>query len=107
MRHVIPALTTLTGMGLLLASCTWVALTSEGEGVTVREMSAVGSCERIGRVTSRSTAEIARVDRSAEAVQNELLVLARNEAGALGGNVIVPDSVIQDGSQNFVVYNCP
>lgn len=107
MRHTLKTLTFLCAIPLIATSCTWVALTPEGEGVSVREMSAVSNCQRIGRVTSRSTAEVARVDRSAEAVQNELLVLARNEAGTLGGNVIVPDSVIQDGSQNFIVYNCP
>lgn len=92
---------------LILASCTWVSLTPEGEGVAVLELSAVRNCERVGRVTSRTTDEIVRVDRGAETLQNELLVLARNEAAALGGNAIVPDSVIQDGAQVFTVYNCP
>ena len=92
---------------LLLTSCTWVSLTPEGEGVAILQPGEVARCERVGRVTSRTTDEIVTVDRSAEALQNELLVLARNEAGALGGNAIVPDSVIQDGAQVFSVYRCP
>jgi len=104
-NHLILSFLALTSLSL--ASCTWVSLTSEGENVTVREPSGVSACERVGRVTARSRDEIATIDRSAERLQNELLVLARNEAGALGGNVIVPDSVIQEGSQVFLVYTCP
>jgi len=104
-RVLTPALPLI--LGLLLSACNWVDLTPEGESVMVREASAVSSCERIGRVTARTRDEIARVDRGAETLQNELLVLARNEAGNLGGDTIVPDSVIQDGTQVFNVYNCP
>lgn len=94
-------------LALVLTSCTWVSLTPEGEGVVVLQPGAVANCQRVGRVTSRTTDEIVTVDRSAEKLQNELLVLARNEAAALGGNAIVPDSVIQEGAQVFSVYNCP
>lgn len=98
----------LTLISLSLSSCaSWVTLTPQGESVSVREPSTVSACDRVGRVTSRSRDEIATIDRSAERLQNELLILARNEAATLGGNVIVPDSVIRDGSQVFVVYTCP
>lgn len=98
----------LTLISLSLSACaSWVSLTAGGEAVSVREPSAVSACDRVGRVTARSRDEIATIDRSAERLQNELLVLARNEAATLGGDVIVPDSVIQEGSQTFVVYNCP
>jgi hypothetical protein len=92
---------------LVLSACNWVELTSEGEGVTLMEPAAVQNCQRVGRVTARSTDEIVTVDRSSERLQNELVTLARNEAGALGGNAIVPESVIQDGVQIFGVYTCP
>jgi len=91
-----------------LAGCaSWVALTPEGEAVRLRDASAVSGCERIGRATATTTDEVVRVDRSTERMQNELLVLARNEAGAMGGNTIVPETVIQDGRQVFGVYRCP
>jgi hypothetical protein len=47
------------------------------------------------------------VDRGSEKVQDELITLARNEAGTLGGNTIVPDGTIEEGRQRFVVYRCP
>ncbi|GIT20632.1 MAG: hypothetical protein CM1200mP40_03140 [Gammaproteobacteria bacterium] len=47
------------------------------------------------------------VERGGERLQDELIRLARNEAGDLGGNVIVPESVIEEGRQSFGVYRCP
>ena len=90
----------------LLTGCAWVRLTSEGQGVRVAESSQVGACQRIGRATAQTRSRVTVVDRSNEKVQQEILILARNEAGRMGGNTIVPDSVITDGAQNFIVYNC-
>ena len=90
-----------------LTGCTWVALTAEGETVELVEVSAVSRCERIGRATATTTDEVISVDRGGQRMQNELLILARNEAGAMGGNAIVPETVIQDGRQVFGVYRCP
>lgn len=91
---------------LLLAGCTWVQLTAEGEGVTLVDASAVSSCQRLGRATAQTMSRVTVVERGAERMQEELLVLARNEAGRMGGNRIVPESVITEGSQIFGVYNC-
>lgn len=99
--------TTALLLATALTGCTWVSLTPEGETVTLMEASAVSRCERIGRATATTRDEVARVDRSGERIQNELLVLARNEAGSMGGNAIVPETVIQDGRQVFGVYRCP
>ncbi|GAB5500213.1 MAG: hypothetical protein PsegKO_25240 [Pseudohongiellaceae bacterium] len=107
---MIRLLSTVMAPGLLtvvLTGCTWVSLTAEGETVELMEASAVTRCERIGRATATTTDEVIRVDRSGERMQNELLILARNEAGAMGGNAIVPETVIQEGRQVFIVYRCP
>lgn len=90
-----------------LSACTWVGLTAAGETVSLREASQIGNCQRIGRATAQSRDEIVSIDRSSERLQNELVTLARNEAGDMGGNVIVPETVIQEGSQIFGVYRCP
>lgn len=94
-------------LAAMLSGCTWVALTAEGEAVELMEAAEVTRCERIGRATATTTDEVVRVGRSGKRMQEELLVLARNEAGAMGGNAIVPETVIQDGRQVFGVYRCP
>jgi hypothetical protein len=90
-----------------LSSCTWVKLTEDGAGVLVRT-TVPGDCERLGRTTSMSKAEIANVDRKQTKVATELETLARNYAVGMGGNTIVAQDVMtDDGKQTFIVYNCP
>ena len=90
-----------------LSSCTWVKLTEDGARVLVRT-TASGDCERLGRTTSMSKAEIAGVDRKQAKVATELETLARNYAVGMGGNTIVSEGEItEDGKQTFTVYSCP
>jgi hypothetical protein len=91
----------------LFLGCSWVQLTAEGERVRLATVSEVGSCSRVGNTTSTTRSRLSVVDRGSEKVQDELITLARNEAGTLGGNTIVPDGTIEEGRQRFVVYRCP
>jgi len=39
-------------------------------------------------------------------VANELATLARNESGRLGGDTVVAESIISEGSQLFGMHDC-
>lgn len=91
----------------LLSGCTWVQLTSEGQGVRVATAGEISSCTRIGRTNAQTLSRITVVQRGGEKLQEELTTLARNEAGSMGGNTIVPESIIDEGQQSFGVYRCP
>ena len=93
-------------IAITISGCTWVQLTSEGEGVRLAGARLVTNCDRIGRATARTLGEIVTVERGGGKLQTELLTLARNEAGRMGGDTIVPESLISDGEQEFGVYNC-
>jgi len=43
---------------------------------------------------------------SADAVQDDLNVTARNSAANMGADTIVPASKVEDGKQAFNVYRC-
>lgn len=92
---------------LFLTSCTWVRVTPEGENVRLLTQSQVAACERIGTTTSTTTSRVTVIPRGSETVQEELVDLARNEAGLMGGNAIVADGTVVDGRQRFIVYDCP
>ena len=94
-------------VSLLLTACNWVQLTSDGRGVRLATQAEVGNCTRIGTTTSTTTSKIIVVQRGGEKMQEELVTLARNEAGLMDGNVVVADSTIESGRQRFVVYRCP
>lgn len=93
---------------LTLAACSsWVQLTAAGQQVEIRSISQVSSCERIGRASSSTMDRLLLIERSSERQQDELFTLARNEAGDMGGNVIVAVNEVTDGQQRFDVYRCP
>lgn len=104
--RLLPALISLSLLSLTLTACTWVQLTSEGEGVRLAGAAQVANCERIGSATARTLGEIVTVERGGGKLQTELLTLARNEAGRMGGNTVVPESLINDGQQSYGVYTC-
>jgi hypothetical protein len=95
------------GFTALSACSTWVGLTIEGEGVRLATANAISNCSRLGRTRSHTLGRVVGVERGADRLQEELLTLARNDAGAMGGNVIVPESLIDDGEQVFGIYSCP
>lgn len=91
----------------VLTGCTWVQLTAEGKNVSLAVVDSISNCERIGRATSKTLGSIVAIERGGGRLQEELLTLARNEAARMGGNSVVPESLIDNGQQIFVVYNCP
>ena len=87
-------------------ACTWVDLKPQGQEVRVVSASDIQRCKRIGHVTSNTTASVAYIPRDDDSVNEELQRLARNYAGEMGGNAIVPTGPAHDGEQSFNVYHC-
>ena len=92
---------------LLLVGCaTALKLTPDGEKVRVLGPDEVGSCRLIGRTNASVTWVIAGVKRPDNVIVQELRVVARNAAARLGGDTIVPLTVVDQGQQSFQVYKC-
>jgi len=89
-----------------LTACTWVKPTPAGEFVRVAYADAVVACTRKGNVKVSLKDKVAGVGRKAEKVAMELSVLARNEAATMGGDTVVAESPVSEGSQEFGVYQC-
>ncbi len=99
------ALAMLTILGPTLG-CNWVPLTSEGENVRVLQASAVTDCQKVGKVSSKTSDRILIFARTDRKIREELESLARNEAVDLNGDAIVPIGTEADGRQSFEVYRC-
>ena len=99
------ALAMLTILGTT-PGCNWVPLTSEGENVRVLQSSAVSDCQKVGKVSSKTSDRIFIFARTDRKVREELESLARNEAVDLNGDAIVPIGTEADGRQSFEVYRC-
>ncbi|ALO45585.1 DUF4156 domain-containing protein [Pseudohongiella spirulinae] len=97
----------LTLAGLLTAcSSAWVQLSPAGEQVSLATAAEVRNCTRLGTANVSGADNIGFVQRGANRLQEELVTLARNEAGALGGNRVTPESAIEDGRQTFGIFRC-
>lgn len=103
--EIASALAMLTILGPTL-SCNWVPLTSEGENVRVLQASAVSDCQKVGKVSSKTSDRILIFARTDRKIREELESLARNEAVDLNGDAIVPIGTEADGRQSFEVYRC-
>lgn len=101
-RFAIPA----TLAAILLTGCTFVDLKPQGEKVRILAQQEVGRCKALGNVTVATAATIGFIARARDNVREELLHLARNHAGAMGGDSIVAKSDPVDGEQAFGVYRC-
>ncbi|MDP1757779.1 MAG: DUF4156 domain-containing protein [Pseudohongiella sp.] len=93
---------------LALSACSsnWVQVTPEGQAVRVATTQDIARCTRVGTANVNALDNIAFVQRGAARLQEELISLARNEGGRLGGNRVVPESTIEDGRQTFGVFRC-
>jgi hypothetical protein len=90
----------------LTAGCTWVDLKPRGGKVRVLTVEEVGSCQELGRVSAVTAAQIGFIARGRDTVQEEVYRLARNNAGDMGGDTIIPAGPLIDGEQPFKVYRC-
>jgi hypothetical protein len=97
---------TVAGAVALLGACTWVKTTPEGESVRVASAAEVTDCDRKGKVTVSLRSRVAGVERKPTKVAQELATLARNEGAGLGGDTVVAETHVSEGSQVFGVYDC-
>lgn len=94
----------LTSIFLFLQACSLVELTPAGRNVELRRTEQLGGCTKTAETTVSVLAKVI-VDRSQEKVEGELQTLARNWA-ASRGDTVVATSNIENGEQNFDVYQC-
>jgi len=95
----------MVAIGLIVGSCATIKLSSGGEKVRVLAPDEVSSCKKLGQSNSSVTDKVL-VKRPIETIEYELETLSRNSAAKMGGDTIVPLTVIEAGKQSFIVYKC-
>lgn len=91
---------------ILLGACSSIQLTPDGEKVRVLGPNEVGSCRELGKTNTSVTATVAGIERPDDTIAKELIAIASNGAARMGGDTIVPLTVVEAGQQTFVVYKC-
>jgi hypothetical protein len=95
------------GGAALIAGCTWVKPTAAGDAVHVGTANEIASCKKLGATHAKTSTKVLFFARSEKKVDAELETLARNEAGDMGGDTIVPQGpTSSEGRRSFDVYHC-
>ena len=76
------------------------------EQVPLVEANQVGSCQPKGEINVSVLAEVGFISRSVEAVEANLLQLARNGAIDSGGDTVVKGNSPEFGKRTFAIYKC-
>jgi hypothetical protein len=92
--------------GLFINGCASVEMSSGGEKVRVLAPNEVSSCKLLGKTSGSVAAKVAGVKRPIETIEGELTTMGRNSASDMGGDTIVPLTVVTDGKQSFNIYKC-
>ena len=91
----------------LLGGCTWVEMEPQGRVIRVAMGSEdMSACERRGEIAVSVRDRVGFVERNELKVRDELEVLARNEAAAIGADTLQAANEPADGNQRFVGYTC-
>jgi hypothetical protein len=104
-------MTGLVALGLLTAGLTGCASKLIGERigadqVVVAKDTEVAKCKSLGRSTLSVLSSLGPITRSAEAVEENLLQMARNEAIDKGGDTVVKGSSLEYGKRSYEVFKC-
>ncbi|RLA05639.1 MAG: hypothetical protein DRQ59_15910 [Gammaproteobacteria bacterium] len=96
----------LAAIGTIFAGCAAPKLNTGGTKVRVLTPEEVTSCRELGKTTSSVMNSVVGIDRAEESIAEELETLSRNSAANLGGDTIVPLTVVENGQRTFLVYKC-
>ena len=91
---------------LAAGGCTYVKLQTNAEEVAVLDERRAEKCEKIGETRVSVAERVGFVARGDKAIAEDLEILARNSAADMGGDTVAPLGEVQDGKQQFGVYNC-
>lgn len=94
-------------MILSLAACSWgIKLDSAGSNVRTAWNDDVSQCRLVGAITVSVLAKVGPVPRGGLKVNDELEVMARNQAGSMQADTIKPVGEPVNGEQNWNAYVC-
>lgn len=107
MKKYMPKILTFFIVMGVTCSCSFVSLDPQANDIDVsKDATSLKGCKFVGN-TNVSLWSKAQTFQSNEKVENQLDILARNQAVTMNGNMVTPHSEIVNGQRTYSVYNCP
>ncbi len=105
-RFILPLASVVAASLLTVSGCTFNKPTEASKSVSVVKAFNVTGCEKLGTTTAQVQSSLGGVEFSEEKVQKELINIAKNDAGTMGGDSVVAVSPVIGGMQKFDIYKC-
>ena len=96
----------LCALGLMSSACQWVKPVDEARDVALVKPELAQDCTKISAVTVKVADSVGFINRRDSKVQEELIIMAKNEAAVVSGDIIVAEGEVVDGRQRFGIYSC-
>jgi len=94
------------GAVLSLSACSWVNPLPGAFKVALLGASEVTECTKLGSTHTSVLDKVGFYDRDTEAMTEDLVMLARNEAVRMRGDTIVAQGAVENGQMEFSIYRC-
>ena len=98
----------LTASALLLGGCASKLIGERigADQVVLAQESQVAKCKSLGRTTFSVLANLGPIARNSDAVEDNLLQMARNDAIDKGGDTVVRGPMPAYGQRTYDIYKC-
>jgi hypothetical protein len=91
---------------LSLSACSWVTPLPGAFKVALFDANQVTECKKMGTTHTSVLDRIGFYERDTEAMTEDLVMLAKNEAVRMRGDTIVALGPVQNGQMDFAIYRC-
>jgi predicted dinucleotide-binding enzyme len=89
-----------------LAGCTMVKPTEQSDEITLVKAFNVKDCAKLGTTNVSIEQKTGIFSLDDKTATKDLITLAKNRAGAMGGDSIVAKGPIEEGKMTFDIYKC-
>lgn len=96
----------LVAFTLVATGCSYTKVDPGARGILILGPERTADCEKLGKTQVSVAEKLGFIPRHANAVQDDLDVLARNSAAEMGGDTVTRISEPVNGKQSYWVYDC-
>jgi hypothetical protein len=89
----------------IVSGCTWVKIPPEAKEVAIVPAKFVADCRKIGVVSANTADTLAGIPRARRKIEEELDLLAKEQAAAINANTLVRKSM-EGGTAAYTAYYC-
>lgn len=91
---------------LVVSGCTWVKPVPGADKVELVPANLAANCKDMGSVTVSALDSVGGLNRHEEEVEEDLVMLAKNQAAEKGADTLVKLTAVRNGEQRFGMRNC-